>query len=103
MCVAQWCGWIQPQQLLHHPGARRFGQADLGFAEQAWDPRDALETKPRRQDPRRAVRAAVDVGADHDVAMELVVGGTLAHGDRCSGGTAGMLVVGLDFGNWICD
>ena len=33
--------------------------------------------------------------------MELVVAGTLAHGDR-GGGTAGMLVAGLGFGKWIC-
>ncbi len=42
------------------------------------------------------------VSADNDVAMELVVAGTLTHGDHRAGGTAGMLVAGLVFGKWIC-
>lgn len=100
--VAERCGWIQPQQLLHDTCTRCLGQCDLVFAEQARDTRNALKAEARRQDAGFAVGAAVDVGADHDVAMELVVGGALAHGDRCSGCDAGMLRAGLGFGNWIC-
>ncbi|MFM7674447.1 MAG: hypothetical protein ACKO5F_02415 [Synechococcus sp.] len=77
--VAQRRGRIEAYQGLHHPGSGGVGQGDVVLAEQAGDALDPLEAVARRQDARRRQGIAVDVGGDHDVAPQLVVGGAQAH------------------------